>query len=159
MKFPIFVKYSVSKNSAALSGSAMGRQQRSSRENRWNTQGNSIRRNTSGSSKPKRQGFKCWKTRRTGRNWFLPLTESPLPSGSKSNSTSYGRAYTDLYNRKGKAEGWNCRIPILNSEQINLLQHKWLSQLFITFVFGLGKLRPRHIRKERSVMLILLLKT
>jgi len=38
MKFPIFVKYSVSKNSAALSGSAMGRQQRSSRENRWNTQ-------------------------------------------------------------------------------------------------------------------------
>lgn len=59
MKFPIFVKYSVSKNSAALSGSAMGRQQRSSRENRWNTQGNSIRRNTSGSSKPKRQGFKC----------------------------------------------------------------------------------------------------
>ena len=34
MKFPIFVKYSVSKNSAALSGSAMGRQQRSSRENK-----------------------------------------------------------------------------------------------------------------------------
>ena len=26
-----------------------------------------------------------------------------LPSGSKSNSTSYGRAYTDLYSRKGKA--------------------------------------------------------
>ena len=77
----------------------------------------------------------------------------------RANSISYGRAYTDLYNRKGKAEGWNCRIPILNSEQINLLQHKWLSQLFITFVFGLGKLRPRHIRKERSVMLILLLKT
>ena len=35
MKFPIFVKYSVSRTSAALSGSAMGRQQRSSRENRW----------------------------------------------------------------------------------------------------------------------------
>ena len=32
MKFPIFVKYSVSRTSAALSGSAMGRQQRSSRE-------------------------------------------------------------------------------------------------------------------------------
>ena len=58
MKFPIFVKYSVSKNSAALSGSAMGRQQRSSRENRWNTQGNSIRRNTEGNSRQKRQGFK-----------------------------------------------------------------------------------------------------
>ena len=37
-----------------------------------------------------------------GANWFLLLLESPLPSGSKSNSTSYGRAYTDLYSRKGK---------------------------------------------------------
>ena len=33
----------------------------------------------------------------------LAMLESPLPSGSKSNSTSYGRAYTDLYSRKGKA--------------------------------------------------------
>ena len=48
MKFPIFVKYSVSKNSAALSGSAMGRQQRSSRENRWNTQEMCIRDRISG---------------------------------------------------------------------------------------------------------------
>ena len=58
MKFPIFVKYSVSKNSAALSGSMKDRPQRSSRESRWSMQGNSIRRNTDGNSRPKRQGFK-----------------------------------------------------------------------------------------------------
>ena len=58
MKFPIFVKYSVSKNSAALSGSAMGRQQRSSRENRWSMQGNSTRRNTDGNLRPKKLASK-----------------------------------------------------------------------------------------------------
>ena len=48
-------------------------------------------------------GFQVLKALTDGANWFLLLLESPLPSGSKSNSTSYGRAYTDLYSRKGKA--------------------------------------------------------
>ena len=47
-------------------------------------------------------GFQVLKALTDGANWFLLLLESPLPSGSKSNSTSYGRAYTDLYSRKGK---------------------------------------------------------
>jgi hypothetical protein len=47
-------------------------------------------------------GFQVLKALTDGANWFLLLLESPLPSGSKSNSTSYDRAYTDLYSRKGK---------------------------------------------------------
>lgn len=50
-----------------------------------------------------KSGFQVLKALTDGANWFLLLLESPLPSGSKSNSTSYGRAYTDLYSRKGKA--------------------------------------------------------
>ena len=42
------------KNCAALWGSMKGRPQRSSRESRWNMQGNSTRRNTDGNSRPKR---------------------------------------------------------------------------------------------------------
>ena len=77
MKFPFFVKYSVSKNSAALSGSAMGRQQRSSRENRWNTQGNSIRRNTSGNSRPKRWG-QVLKALTDGTKLLLAIDRKPI---------------------------------------------------------------------------------
>ena len=72
MKFPIFVKYSVSKNSAALSGSAMGRQQRSSRENRWNT-----RRNTSGNSRPKRWG-QVLKALTDGTKLLLAIDRKPI---------------------------------------------------------------------------------
>ena len=54
-------------------------------------------------NKLKKSGFQVLKALTDGANWFLLLLESPLPSGSKSNSTSYDRAYTDLYSRKGKA--------------------------------------------------------
>ena len=38
--------------------------------------------------KTEKAGGKCWKTQRTGRDWFLPLTESPLPNGSRNSSRS-----------------------------------------------------------------------
>ena len=90
------------KNCAALWDSMKGRPKHSSRESLWSMQGNSTRRNTDGDLRPKKSGFQVLKALTDGANWFLLLLESPLPSGSKSNSTSYGRAYTDLYSRKGK---------------------------------------------------------
>jgi hypothetical protein len=91
------------KNCADSWNSMKGRPKHSSRESRWSMQGNSTRRNTDGDLRLKKSGFQVLKALTDGANWFLLLLESPLPSGSKSNSTSYGRAYTDLYSRKGKA--------------------------------------------------------
>ena len=94
------------KNCADSWNSMKGRPKHSSRESRWSMQGNSTRRNTDGDSRPKKSGFQVLKALTDGANWFLLLLESPLPSGSKSNSISYGRAFADQYNRKGKAEGF-----------------------------------------------------
>ena len=101
------------KNCAALWDSMKGRPKHSSRESLWSMQGNSTRRNTDGDLRPKKSGFQVLKALTDGANWFLLLLESPLPSGSKSNSTSYGRAYTDLYSRKGKVGEWRYNRFIL----------------------------------------------
>ena len=116
------------KNCAALWDSMKGRPKHSSRESLWSMQGNSTRRNTDGDLRPKKSGFQVLKALTDGANWFLLLLESPLPSGSKSNSTSYGRAYTDLYSRKGKAGEWRYNhfiLPGNNKKVLFIMPYEW----------------------------------
>gem|GEM_PF-4924023 len=68
LTFSISMKCYAWKNSAALSGLATGRPLHTSRESRWSTQENSIRKNTNRNSQPKRQGFKWRKPRWIKRN-------------------------------------------------------------------------------------------
>ena len=56
--FPYFREMLRIENLCRLIGFDERRPQRSSRESRWSMQGNSIRRNTDGNSRPKRQVFK-----------------------------------------------------------------------------------------------------
>lgn len=56
--FPYFREMLRIENLCSLWDSMKGRPQRSSRESCWSMQENSIRRNISGNSRPKRQGFK-----------------------------------------------------------------------------------------------------
>ena len=56
--YPYQQNVQILKTSAALLGSMKDRPQRSSKESRWSMQENSIRRNTDGNSRLKRQGFK-----------------------------------------------------------------------------------------------------
>lgn len=53
--------------------------------------------------------------------------------------------------------GYECPMPVQEEVIPYLLGEN--NDVVALAQTGLGKLRPRHIRKERSVMLILLLKT